>query len=409
MPIHVVFLEPAFPSNQREFVRALHSVGARVIGIGERPLHVLGDELRSQMVHYEQVSNVTSTAQVERVVKALQRKVHIDQLESTIEAHVMCAAKVREACGIPGTSVKTTYLCRDKPAMKEALRAAGVPCAQSIGSADPEEIRDFARRVGYPLIVKPRDAAGASGTIKCNHDADLEMAMRSFGVVAGRSVAVEEFIEGHEGFWDTLTVGGRVLHEFVSHYYPNVLDAMRHRWISPQFVATNRIDSASGYDELKVMGRKVLSALGIESSPTHMEWFYGPKGLKFSEIGCRPPGVRAWDLYAVGNDIDIYREWAMTMVHGRVSQNLSRRMAAGIVALRPSQDGRIVDYRGLADIERAFGQWIIDAHLPPAGTPTQPVEAGYMANAWIRLKHPDYDELRRMLDIVGRTVKVLAR
>ncbi|MBM4359210.1 MAG: ATP-grasp domain-containing protein [Deltaproteobacteria bacterium] len=409
MPANVVFLEPAFPSNQREFVRALHAVGARVIGIGERPLAALGDELRSQMVHYEQVTNVTSTAQVERVVKALQRKIHIDALESTIEAHVMCAAKVREACGIPGTSVRTTYLCRDKPAMKDALRAAGVPCAQSLGSADPEEIREFARRVGFPLIVKPRDAAGASGTMKCNDAADLETAFRSFGVVAGRSVAIEEFIEGHEGFWDTLTVGGRVVHEFVSHYYPNVLDAMRHRWISPQFIATNRIDSAAGYDDLKAMGRKVLGALGIESSPTHMEWFYGPKGLKFSEIGCRPPGVRAWDLYAVGNDIDIYREWAMTMVHGRPSQALSRRMAAGIVALRPSQDGRILDYRGVGDIERAFGPWIIDAHLPPPGTPTQPVEAGYMANAWIRMKHPDYDELRRMLDVVGRTVKVLAR
>jgi len=409
MPVNVVFLEPAFPSNQREFVRALHAVGARVIGIGERPLAALGDELRSQMVHYEQISNVTSTAQVERVVKALQRKITIHQLESTIEAHVMCAAKVREACGIPGTSVHTTYLCRDKPAMKDALRSAGVPCAQSIGSGDPAEIRDFAERVGYPLIVKPRDAAGASGTMKCNNAEELESALRSFGVVAGRSVAVEEFIEGHEGFWDTLTVGGRVIHEFVSHYYPNVLDAMRHRWISPQFIATNRLDSASGYDELKLMGRKVLRALGIESSPTHMEWFAGPKGLKFSEIGCRPPGVRAWDLYATGNDIDIYREWAMTMVHGRPSQALSRRMSAGIVALRPSQDGRILDYRGLGEIERAFGQWIMDVHLPSPGTPTQPVEAGYMANAWIRMKHPDYDELRRMLDITGRTVKVLAR
>jgi hypothetical protein len=31
-----------------------------------------------------------------------------------------------------------------------------------------------------------------------------------------------------------------------------------------------------------------------------------------------------------------------------------------------------------------------------------------MANAWIRMRHPDYDELRRMLDLVGRSVKVLA-
>ncbi|HRD84750.1 MAG TPA: hypothetical protein PLF63_06225, partial [Rubrivivax sp.] len=73
---------------------------------------------------------------------------------------------------------------------------------------------------------------------------------------------------------------------FVSHYYPNVLEAMRTRWISPQIVSTNRVDFAS-YDEIKALGRKVIDVLGLESSATHMEWFFGPKGLKFSEIGCR--------------------------------------------------------------------------------------------------------------------------
>ncbi len=34
--MNVLFVEPAFPTNQREFVRALHAVGARVTGIGER-------------------------------------------------------------------------------------------------------------------------------------------------------------------------------------------------------------------------------------------------------------------------------------------------------------------------------------------------------------------------------------
>ncbi|TPW10516.1 MAG: hypothetical protein FD129_1890 [bacterium] len=80
---------------------------------------------------------------------------------------------------------------------------------------------------------------------------------------------------------------------------------MRTRWISPQFIATNRIDSAEGYADIKELGRRVLPLLGIDTSATHMEWFAGPRGLKFSEIGCRPPGVRAWDLYAVANDIDI--------------------------------------------------------------------------------------------------------
>jgi hypothetical protein len=52
---------------------------------------------------------------------------------------------------------------------------------------------------------------------------------------------------------------------------------------------------------------------------------------------------------------------------------------------------------------------MIDAHLPPEGTATQPVSAGFMANAWMRFKHPDYDQLRQLLNIVGQTVKVRAR
>ncbi len=409
MPVDVVFLEPCFPANQREFVRALHAVGARVTGIGERPKEALDPELRHWLSHYEQVGNVTDADQVERVVRRLQSAVRFDRLEAVVEAHVLSAATVRERCGIAGTSVHTTFLCRDKPSMKEALRKAGIPCAQSIGSDDRKEIHDFAAQVGFPLIVKPRDAAGASGTHRVTNTSELDAALTSAGLDRGASVAVEEFIEGHEGFYDTLTIDGRVAHDFVSHYYPNVLEAMRTRWISPQFIATNRVDSAAGYQELKDMGRRVIEALGIGTSATHMEWFYGPKGLKFSEIGCRPPGVRAWDLYAAGNDIDIYREWAMAVVHGRTSQTLSRRQAAGIIALRPDRDGHISHYDGLDAVRDRYGAHLLDWHLPSSGTPTQPVEAGYMANAWVRMKHPDYDTLRGMLDFVGQTLKVRAR
>ena len=405
----VIFVEPCFPANQREFVRGLASVGARVIGIGERDKSTLDDDLRHWLTHYEQIGNVTDEAQLTRAVRFVQSRAKVERLEAVVESHVMAAARVREACGIPGSSVESTFLCLDKPAMKEALRKAGVPCAQSIGSSDLAEIRAFAAKVGFPLVVKPRDAAGASGTYRVEDARDLDLALATCGVDRGRSVAVEEFIEGHEGFYDTISVGGRVVHDFVSHYYPNVLDAMRTRWISPQFIATNRVDAASSYDEIKAMGQKVIETLGIGTSATHMEWFFGPKGLKFSEIGCRPPGVRAWDLYAAGNEIDIYREWAMAIVHGKKSQHLSRRYAAGIIALRPECDGHITGYDGSEEVWRRFGDFIIDSHLPPPGTPTQPVAAGYMANAWLRMKHYDYDTLREMLDFVGRTLKVRAR
>jgi formate-dependent phosphoribosylglycinamide formyltransferase (GAR transformylase) len=410
--MNVVFVEPFFPANQRQFARALAEAGATVIGIGEYSVDDFDDQLKGWLYHYERVSSVTDVAAMTRAVRWVQDKLWVDRLEATIEAHTMPAAQVREACTIPGTSVHTAWLCRDKPSMKEALRAVGVPTAASVAVSTAAQAREFSERIGYPLILKPRSGAGASGTVRVDSDAELEHALGVFGGQGVDSIAVEEFVEGHEGFYDTITVDGRVALDFASHYYPNVLEAMRTRWISPQFVATNRIDVAPEYGELRELGARVIGALGIGTSATHMEWFFGPKGLRFSEIGCRPPGVGAWDLYSAGNEIDLYRAWADTIVHGGTGPGLlpapSRRYASGIVALRPSQDGSISGYSGVDELQQQYGEWVIDAHLPPPGTPTQPVEAGYMANAYVRMKHPDYDTLRGMLDAVGRTLHVYA-
>jgi formate-dependent phosphoribosylglycinamide formyltransferase (GAR transformylase) len=404
--VNVIFVEPFFPQNQRRFVAALAGVGANVIGVGEYAEHDLGDELRSQLGAYYRVSNVTDEYQLNAAVEWAQNLVWVDRLESTIESHQMAAARVREARGIPGTSVRTTWLCRDKPSMKEALRAAGVPTAASAAVGTVAEAVDFANATGFPLILKPRAGAGAAGTTRVDSMAELHQALLAFGSVD--SIAMEEFVEGHEGFYDTIAVDGHVVHDWITHYYPNVLEAMRHRWISPQFITTNRIDDSSFYAEVREMGARVIRALGIGTSATHMEWFHGPKGLRFSEIGCRPPGVGAWDLYSVANDVDVYREWAHALMHGSGERPMSRAYSAGIVALRPSQDGRISGYSGLEEIQLRYGGSIIDAHLPGVGSGTQPVEAGYMANAWVRMRHPDYDTLRGMLDDVGRTVKVYA-
>ncbi|WP_353508079.1 ATP-grasp domain-containing protein [Intrasporangium sp.] len=406
--MNIIFVEPAFPANQRRFVHALASVGADVYGIGESDEAHLGDDLRGAMRGYYRVGSVTNVQQLIDAVRFFQDKVWIDALEATVEAHTMPAAQAREATNIPGTSVRTTWLCRDKPSMKDVLRAAGVPTAASAAIDSSTEAKEFADRVGYPLIVKPRAGAGASGTVRVDSDDDLARALQRFGEEGATSLAIEEFVEGHEGFYDTITLDGRVAHDWVTHYYPNVLEAMRHRWISPQFITTNRVEGNPFYQEVRELGRRVIDALGIETSATHMEWFYGPKGLRFSEIGCRPPGVGAWDLYSAANDVDVYREWAHVIAHRRLDQPMKRTYAAGIVALRPDRDGVVTGYDGIDEIQHRLGEWIIDGHFPAVGEGTQPVEAGYMANAYVRLRHPDYDAARAMLDDIGRTVKVHA-
>lgn len=405
--MHVIFVEPAFPSNQREFVRGLHSVGVQVTGIGERPPEYLDDEMKHWLSDYIQVRSVVHQESLLEAVTECQRRGWVDRLEATIEAHIMPTAEVRKTRGIPGTTVETAFLCRDKPAMKEALRKAGVSCAQSDGIQSADAAVEFSERVGYPVILKPRAAAGASGTYKAANREELDRVIIECGLDQGTDTAIEEFIEGHEGFYDTLCRDGQVVHEFATHYYPNVLDAMRTRWISPQFIATNRLDQA-GYEEVRELGRKVIEVLGLKTTATHMEWFYGPKGLKFSEIGCRPAGVGAWDIYSAANDFDLYAEWALAITGQPSRQAPSRRYSAGTIALRPECDGTISGYEGREWLETTHGSHIFASHFPAPGSATQPVEAGYMANAWVRMRHPDYDTLHAMLNEVGQRVKVRA-
>lgn len=405
--MHVLFVAPHFPAYQKQFVRALKEAGAKVTGIGEAAAPYLPSDLKEWLDGYETVSSVCDDQAMMEVVGKLQRQGWVDRLEATVEAHMLTAARVREECGIPGLSYEQTVLCRDKTIMKDFLRKHGIPCAQSGSAKSAEEVTRFAESVGYPIILKPRGGAGASGTWRIDHPGELGPALEDTGVKQGRSIAVEEFIEGHEGFYDTLTAGGEIAHEFISHYYPNVLEAMRHREVSPVIITTNRV-SAPAYQELKEMGIAVLQKLKLHTAPTHMEWFFGPKGLKFSEIGARPPGVGQWDLYCAANDIDLYREWAFAIVHGRCPGKLSRNYSAAIITLRPNRDGRIQAYHGLEHIQKKYGKWMIKSHFPPIGAQTQPIEAGYMANAWIQIKYPDYDDLRTILKEIGDTIKIIA-
>jgi carbamoyl-phosphate synthase L subunit-like protein len=408
MPKHVALVGADLFSAYHELARGLKQVGALVTGIGAATsTSALPAGLKPWLDALEPAGNLTDAGSIADAARRASRRRGLDRLETGDENLVVPTAEARAALGLPGLSVRSALLCRDKPAMKEALRAAGLPCAESTAASSLGELSAFAERVGFPLAVKPRAGLGSLGAQRVESAAGLLAAARSLGVDQGRSVAVEEWIEGHEGFFDTLTIGGQVAHEFISHYYPPVLAALAERRISPQIATTNRVETGS-YGELREIGRKVIAALGIETSATHMEWFFGPKGLKVSEIGARPPGERIWDLYCVGNDMDLWREWAMVIVHGRPGSRPSRRLATGSVQVRPDRDGKVAGYEGLHDVLQAVKPYVFQHHLPKPGAPTDPIYKGYLNNAWFRLRHPDYDGLRRLMDFVGDRLKLRA-
>ena len=66
--MHVVFIEPSFPANQKKFVRALHRAGATITGIGERPKESLDPEVAAWLLHYEQVPTVVDADRLSATV-----------------------------------------------------------------------------------------------------------------------------------------------------------------------------------------------------------------------------------------------------------------------------------------------------------------------------------------------------
>ena len=403
--MHVLFVAPDTGPYNLRFVEGLVRAGARVSGAGHARRESLRPELAKLLSAYRQVRSVLDGAEVLAVARELCKEKAIERVETIDEPVIECAAYVRKELGLPGLTPEQAMLCRDKAAMKELLRAKGLPCAASAAARDAKTVFAFAEKEGYPLVVKPIAGFGTLDTFKVGSREELERVLERLKPSEDRALVVEEFIEGHEGFHDTVTAGGRIAHDFVGHYYPGCLEALSSRAIAPKIACTNRVEEGS-YGELRDTAQKVITALGLTDCATHMEWFFGPKGLKVSEIGARPAGERIWDMHVAGNELDLYKDWALAVMHGKVEGKPSRKYAVGSVQIRPEREGRYRGHEGLQEAHRAIGANLVECEIPAPGAATQPLEKGWHVNTWFRVKHEDYDQLRALLELIGRTVKV---
>lgn len=409
---HVILVEPHAP-EQRRFLRGLRKVGAMVTGIGALKPDQIDVELRHLLDAYETVPDLSDRTDLYAAVRKIQdRGPWVDRLEVTLEHHLDAVAEVREVASIPGVPHDLVSLTRDKVRLKAALQEADIYSAPVIEIESVEQAARSASSLGFPLVLKPRAGSGVQNVHRVDDLEDLKQRTRALlGDPSRPRHVIERFADGHEGYFDGLICDGRMVFAAATHFYPSVLSAMRDRSIAPIAIHTNRL-AQDGYDELRSLNHRALSHLGLLApgitTATHLEWFAGREGMWFSELGLHPPPDGLWELYCEARGTDLYAEWARALCYGTLDTRPHQPWASGLVSVRPNVDGTVTGYEGIETVQRRYGERIFRLHLPPPGTRTQPIDSGYLANAYVFVFHENYDILREILEDIGRTLKMNA-
>lgn len=404
--MRVVFLSPHFPLEMPHFTRGLAEVGASVYGVGSTPAEALPADVRRYLSGYIHVPDLLDNESALRHALPQLARLQPDRIECLWEVGVLLAAQMREALGVPGMSPEDALAFRDKALMKQRLERAGlrVPRNARVGSA--QEARDAAERIGYPLIIKPIDGAGTRDTYKVEDASELEGVL---GRVAHLPEAsVEEYIDGQEFTYDTVSVAGVPVFDSVAEYHPRPLESRTQEWISPGQMVL-RDPHAAGIDDAVVFGRNVLKAMGMGTGFTHMEWFRKPNGeIVFGEIAARAPGGRLVDQMNYANDFNIYREWARTVCWGRFESTAHRRYHVACVFKRALGQGRIREIKGLDDVRRRLGPHLVAEDMLPIGAQRRDWRQTLLSDGCLIARHPDYASAFEMMRILVNDVHVIA-
>jgi hypothetical protein len=404
--MNILLLSPGYPADMPEFTRGLAEAGARVYGVGDSPLDGLPILVRQCLADYIPVRSLWDDDAVIAALRERLRGDRLDRIECLWEPGILLAARLREALGIPGLDVAQAQRFRDKELMKQALDAAGIRTPRHVAAQTVAAVWEAAELIGFPLILKPIDGAGSADTYRVRDAEELRGVLPRLRHVP--MVSVEEFVDGEEYTFDTITVGGRVAYHNVAWYRPRPLVARSNEWISPQVVALRDLDRPELQAGIR-MGLDVIAALGFDTGFTHMEWYRKADGeVVFGEIGARPPGAHQVDQMKYVCDFDVFREWANAVTRGQISEGITPRYNVANIYKRARGVGRITAIEGADKLQREFGQHVVWNTLLPVGSPRRDWRKTLVSDGFVMLRHAQLDTTLAMADRVGSELHLYA-
>lgn len=400
----VVFVAPFFLETTLRFVDAVAQLpGVATAVVSQDPADRLPPGLRRRLAAHRRVADALDPQQIADAVRALAAEVGAPaRLLGALEQLQVPLGEVRDALGIEGMGAETAKNFRDKGRMKDVLAAAGVPCARHARVTGEAAAWEFARRAGFPLVVKPAAGAGARSTWRVTGPDELGAALAACRPAPERPAVVEEFVTGEEFSFDTVSVHGRPVWHSLSRYLPAPLHVVDNPWIQWCVLIPREIDHPR-FDDIRGVAFRALAALGMGTGLSHMEWFRRPDGaVLVSEVGARPPGAQITSLISWAHDVDLYRAWARLVVFDEFAPP-PRRYAAGCAYLRGQGRGQVRATHGLAEVLSELGGLVVEHRAPaPGAAPT----GSYEGEGYVIVRHPETAVVERALATIVERVRV---
>ncbi|MCA9566389.1 MAG: ATP-grasp domain-containing protein [Myxococcales bacterium] len=397
---NIVYVAPFPMAATLRFAEALATLdNVRLLGVFQRPPHPSKRELFHDVFV---VRNALDVSELLHAVGTLgARHGGVDRVLGILEVLQEVLGSVRDHFDLPGERRATAELFRDKGRMKDALRAAGLPCAAHARLRSREDAVAFASRHGFPFVMKPAAGMGCRATYRVSSPGALQQALAATRPSPENPVLAEEFLTGDEYSFETLTVNGEPRFFSINHYHPTPLEVMENDWLQWVVTMPRKLE---GMDAAVQVGVDAVKKLGLHDGMTHMEWFRRRDGrVAIGEIAMRPPGAEFVRLMSVAYEADMYRAWARATVDRAYDGPFVQKHSVGIAYLRGVGQGRVLGVTGVAAAQQAVGEHVVDVKLPVIGAPKSD---SYEGDGWVIVRHPTDEGVNQVLRQVVSTIRV---
>ena len=174
----LLLLVPTTTYRTHDFLEAARRLDVEIVVASDRP-NVLEAERPDNLLTLDFADPQKSADTVAQFARRnpLQAVVPVDDLTTVV------GAAVAERLGLKANPVGAVATTRNKYAMREALRRAGVsspPYTLLTVGDDPEAA---ARRVVFPVVLKPTVLAASRGVIRADTDAEFVAAFRRIAAI----------------------------------------------------------------------------------------------------------------------------------------------------------------------------------------------------------------------------------